>query len=142
MGTRKPTVMNIENDVIFGRVYKIYNIIDDEVYIGSTIQTLVQRWSEHLYQYRTEKRIMRVYSHFKKIGIENFRMKLLDAKVVENIKELRGLEQKWINKENPKNLLNSYASSAKYQEMCEIIKPIIEELINKVFEIKLDNINE
>ena len=85
---------------------------------------------------------MKLYSHFKKIGIENFRMKLLEAKVVENVKELRALEQKWINKENPKSLLNSADSSRKYQEISKVIKPIIEELIHKVFEIKLDNINE
>jgi len=46
--------MNIENEVIFGRIYKIYNIIDNKIYIGSTTQPLYIRLSQHLYNH--EKR--------------------------------------------------------------------------------------
>ena len=40
------------------------------------------------------------------IGLDNWTMKLLEYAVVDNLTELRQLEQKWINKENPNNLLN------------------------------------
>jgi len=33
-------------------------------------------------------------------------MKLLEYKIVDNVSELRTLEQKWLNRENPSNLLN------------------------------------
>ena len=43
MGTRNPTSMPIENEVIIGRIYKIYNIIDEKIYIGGTTKPLVKR---------------------------------------------------------------------------------------------------
>ena len=36
-------VIDIEDEIIFGRIYKLYNIIDNMVYIGSTNKTLVKR---------------------------------------------------------------------------------------------------
>jgi hypothetical protein len=42
----------------------------------------------------------------KEIGKHHFRMKLLEHKIVDNVAELRTLEQKWLDRENPKNLLN------------------------------------
>ena len=39
------------------------------------------------------------------IGINNFKMKLLECKIVDNIEELTSLEQKWINKQNPEYLI-------------------------------------
>jgi len=131
--------MNIENEVIFGRIYKIYNIIDNKIYIGSTTQPLYIRLSQHLYDYKKRQyKIINLYTYINKIGIKNFKMKLLEGKVVDNMLELRQLEQKWINRENPINLLNIQKASANYEEL----KPIIEELIKKVFDIKLDIIND
>ena len=43
----------------------------------------------------------------KDIGRQNFRMKLLEHRIVDNISELKTIEQKWIDRENPKHLLNS-----------------------------------
>jgi len=132
MATRKASSMAIENEVIIGRIYKIYNIIDENIYIGGTTKPLVKRLGDHMYDYNAGTN-MELYKHFSKIGLNQFRMKLLECKQVDNLKELRELEQKWIDRENPNNLLNSKRASK---------KQIIKELINKVFEIKLDNINE
>jgi len=57
-------------------------------------------------------------------------MKLLEGKVVDNILELRQLEQKWINKENPENLLNIQKASAKYKDLKLIIKKVLYIKIN------------
>ena len=38
----------IIEDVIIGRVYMIYNILNPMIYIGSTITCLSSRWSKHL----------------------------------------------------------------------------------------------
>ena len=40
------------------------------------------------------------------IGMNNFKMKLLECKIVKNMEEMSALEQKWIDKENPEYLLN------------------------------------
>jgi len=52
MGTRKPSSMNFENEVIIGRIYKIYSIVDEKVYIGSTTTTLPTRLSKHIYDFK------------------------------------------------------------------------------------------
>ena len=131
MGTRNPTSMPIENEVIIGRIYKIYNIIDEKIYIGGTTKPLVKRLGDHMYEYNIGANI-ELYKHFRQVGLEHFKMKLLECKQVDNLKELHKLEQKWIDRENSTNLLNSKRA----------VKKQINEITNKVFEIKLNNINE
>ena len=54
---------------------------------------------------------MKLYEHFRQIGVENFEMELLEWKQVKNMNELHRLEQDWMEKENPKNLLNSRSAT-------------------------------
>jgi len=90
---------------LFGRIYKLYNTVDEKVYFGSTNKTLVKRLGDHMYAYNIGE-CFELYKHMKEIGKQNFRMKLLEYKIVDNVSELRTLEQKWLNRENPSNLLN------------------------------------
>ena len=106
MGARKANSMIILNEVIIGRVYKIFNIIDEKVYIGSTVKPLVKRLGDHIYSYNINTN-MDLYHHFRLFGINNFRIELLEWKHVDKLSELYQLEQKWIDRENPKNLLNN-----------------------------------
>mgnify|MGYP006357186961 FL=1 len=115
----KSRVINIEGDVIFGRIYKLYNSIDNYVYIGSTTLPLTKRLGDHVYSYNN-KINMGVYNHMRKTGISNWTIKLLEGKVVENIVELRVLEQKWIDKENPKYLLNFKNATKEDKSLNEI----------------------
>ena len=106
MGSRKPTSMIIEDEVIIGRVYKIYNIVDEKVYIGATVKPLVKRLGDHIYAYNINTN-MDLYHHIRLLGLQNFRMKLLEWKQVDKLNELHQLEQKWMDRENSKNLLNA-----------------------------------
>ena len=115
----KSRVINIEGDVIFGRIYKLYNSIDNYVYIGSTALPLTKRLGDHVYSYNN-KINMGIYTHMCKTGISNWTIKLLEGKVVENIVELRLLEQKWIDKENPKYLLNFKNATKEDKSLNEI----------------------
>lgn len=99
--------INIKNDVIFGRVYKLSNMADNYIYIGSTILTLRHRFSLHINDYN-RNRGSNLYNHMKKVGTDNWTIELLEGRVIENIFELRQIEQKWINKYNKKFLLNEY----------------------------------
>ena len=63
---------------------------------------------------------MGIYNHMRKTGISNWTIKLLEGKVVENIMELRLLEQKWIDKENPKYLLNFKNATKEDKSLNEI----------------------
>ncbi len=53
-------------------IYKIVNKINSKVYIGQTAQGLDKRSKEHLYRYHRGERDHRIYSAFRKYGIENF----------------------------------------------------------------------
>jgi hypothetical protein len=104
--TKRPTaIIPIEGEIMFGRIYKLYNVIDEMVYIGSTNKTLVKRLGDHMYAYNKDERF-ELYKHMKEIGKQNYRMKLLEYKIVDNVSELRTIEQKWLDRENPKHLLN------------------------------------
>ena len=110
MGSRRGGIINIKNEVIIGRIYKITNKIDDMVYVGSTVKTLCKRLGDHMYDYKKGTN-MKLYEHFRQIGVENFEMELLEWKQVKNMNELHRLEQDWMEKENPKNLLNSRSAT-------------------------------
>jgi len=47
----KVRLVNIEGDVIVGRVYKMYNKIDNMIYIGSTTLPLTKRLGDNMYSY-------------------------------------------------------------------------------------------
>ena len=111
MGRRKSRIINIRNEVIIGRIYKIINNVDDMIYVGSTVKPLVKRLGDHMYEYNRGTKL-NLYEHFRKIGVENFEMELLEWKQVRNMNELYRLEQDWIEKQNPNYLLNSKRASS------------------------------
>ena len=125
-------VIDIEGEILFARIYKLYNIIDNMVYIGSTNKTLVKRLGDHMYSYNIGIN-MCLYHHMRLIGITNFKMRLMECKIVENMEEMSALEQKWIDKENPKYLLNSKNANKQLKSLnskrCE--------LEDKLFEMKI-----
>jgi hypothetical protein len=91
MSNKKVRAINIENDVIIGRVYKLYDVIDNKIYIGSTTLTLIKRLGDHMYSYNIGTD-MELYHHMRLIDLKNFKMKLLEWKHVDNVQELRQLE--------------------------------------------------
>jgi hypothetical protein len=82
-----------------GVVYKITG--GDEVYVGSTIQPLSVRWSEHLCYYEKYKEGKRgkcmSYELFDRYEIDNCKMEVLEEWEGEDRTELLFLEKKWIN---------------------------------------------
>jgi GIY-YIG catalytic domain len=103
---------NIENDIIFGRVYMLYNTYDKYFYIGSTVMSLRDRMRIHIMDLG-RNRNSKLYNHFRKIDLDKWKIKLLEGRVVENITELRQIEQKWIDKYNKDNILNEYDAVSK-----------------------------
>lgn len=60
-----------------GVIYKIYNDINDKVYIGQTIRTADRRWKEHLNAAKKGERGTILYDAMRKYGIENFHMEVV-----------------------------------------------------------------
>jgi hypothetical protein len=90
-----------------GKIYKIINRFDNDVYIGSTFNTIKHRFYKHKEHYNDwlngSNKKCSIYEKFKLYGIENFKIMLIKEYQVyrENKKDRKHLlvyEQLWINK--------------------------------------------
>ena len=74
----------------------------DIVYIGSTIQKVNKRWSQHRKLYRKYlkggKSACSIYKYFKKFGLENFKFQVIKKYPVQDQNGIFAYEQLWINK--------------------------------------------
>lgn len=59
-----------------GKVYKVVNDIDDQIYVGSTQQSLAKRWGDHISAAKTGCKI-KLYDLMEKYGSEHFKIILL-----------------------------------------------------------------
>ena len=76
-------------------IYKITNQINGHSYIGQTIFSLEKRFAEHQKDsLRTNLKNRPLYSAFRKYGIENFTIELIDTCEVSEVAER---EQYWIS---------------------------------------------
>ena len=83
-----------------GKIYKITNKINGLIYIGCTINSLEQRFSEHLYRcFKTDYK-SKLYNSMKKYGQENFSIDLIVECDVNVIYET---EKKYIEQYNSYN---------------------------------------
>lgn len=77
-----------------GFIYKIYNNLDDMIYIGQTNQTLLMRFKQHLREYKESRYARRkLHQHFDLIGSKNFNIELIEEAP---LKELNIKEKYWI----------------------------------------------
>ena len=76
-----------------GKIYCIRNKVNDDVYIGSTCQSLSQRMSEHRQALNKDKyNNMKIYQLMKEIGLEHFYIELLEDYPCENVYQLHRRE--------------------------------------------------
>ena len=54
-----------------GEIYKILNTIDDEIYVGSTIETLGQRMAKHRSDLKRRPGY-KIYKHMNELGAGSF----------------------------------------------------------------------
>ena len=100
-----------------GKIYKIYNIIDDDIYIGSTCCPLLsQRLAKHKSCINEPKRCnSKLYSKMKEIGKEHFFIELIfEYKDCENIDQLRKKEGEYIRELKP--VLNKVTNGRTHEE--------------------------
>lgn len=85
-------------------IYKIWSDKCQECYIGSTIQSLNRRFTNHKSDYLNIKnKNFSYYKLFDKYGMENFCIELLEE--LDDINQLKIREQYWID--NTKNTVNN-----------------------------------
>jgi hypothetical protein len=87
-----------------GKIYKITNCIDDEVYIGSTCQPLTKRFSWHKYRINIERyQNIKVYKHINDLGFDKFSISLVENYPCTNKTELRRREGEFIKEQGTLN---------------------------------------
>ena len=85
-----------------GKIYKIYNTITDDIYIGSTTQKLCERMRQHRCDNRSEKRgHFLIYKAFREHGVENFFIELVEKCPCNDKDELRRKEGEYIRALKP-----------------------------------------
>ena len=90
---------NKETEMYEGYIYKIYNDVNDKVYIGQTTATLKERWHGHMSSALNEKRYKSaMYNAMRKYGRDKFHMVEIDIiieptleKLVSSLNELEEL---------------------------------------------------
>lgn len=91
-----------EKDILYyitmkGSVYKIVNTQNDYVYVGSTKQTLSRRMATHRSACKRGNN-KKLYKMMRRIGVEHFKIVLLEIVEFEDIYELRKKEDDYIGK--------------------------------------------
>jgi group I intron endonuclease len=75
-----------------GKIYRLVNNVDDNIYVGSTYRTLSQRKSGHKVDAKT-KTEQKVYKHLNEVGWENFDIILIENYPCNNKDELNSRER-------------------------------------------------
>ena len=70
-----------------GKIYKIVNNIDNMIYIGSTTTKLCYRMAVHRCKMRYNNNI-NLYNHMRKLGIDNFKIVLIEEYSCNNKEQL------------------------------------------------------
>ena len=82
-----------------GKIYKLVNNVDDEIYVGSTCNTLRQRLGGH--KKDAKQRSYLVYQHLNDIGMDNVEIILIEAFPCDNKDVLHARERYWIDTLKP-----------------------------------------
>ena len=79
------------------KIYKIWNDVDDELYIGATCQSLNMRMVGHRKaRTSTKHKNYKLYQKMNDIGVEHFYIELVKETPCENKEQLRAIEGQYI----------------------------------------------
>ena len=80
-----------------GKIYKIYNTINDDIYVGSTSLKLCERMRDHRRTIKHHrKQHLPLYNAFREHGIDNFFIELIEKYPCNDVEELRQKEGEYI----------------------------------------------
>ena len=101
-----------------GKIYKIYNTINDDIYVGSTTLKLCERMRDHRkgYRHRTRQHYP-LYKAFIEHGVEHFFIELIEKCPCNDKDELRKKEGEYIKDLKPS--LNRFVAGRTKKEYYE-----------------------
>ena len=79
-----------------GKIYKIYNTINDDIYVGSTTRKLCERMGEHRSRVKYRDKHKPLSQSILEHGVENFFIELIEKCPCNDKDELRKREGKYI----------------------------------------------
>lgn len=93
--------METPNRYANGKIYRLVNSVDDEIYVGSTCTTLAKRLGQHKDKMK-ETPHRRIYTHIANIGgWQHFKMVLIELYPCKSKMELESRERHWIEQLKP-----------------------------------------
>ena len=100
-----------------GKVYKIVNSIDEDVYIGATCQPLSKRMAWHRqHSTQEDKSKRKLYIKMAEHGIEHFSIVLIEECPCENVEQLRKKEAHYIREQGTLNHVIPLRTSKEYKQ--------------------------
>ena len=123
-----------------GKIYKIFNTIDDDIYVGSTVETLQKRFTRHRCcstKQRTQH--FRIYQKMNDIGFDNFCIQLLEEYPCRDKTELNAREGHWIRQIGT---LNTKIQGRTRQEWKDSIKDITKEKAHTYYTTNKEKMNK
>jgi group I intron endonuclease len=102
-----------------GKIYKIVNDVNDDIYIGSTVKQLSNRMAGHRSSAKTKTN--NIYNRIREIGIEHFKIILVELYKCESKEELRAREDYYIQLLKPAyNMVNAIYNTDKEKATTKI----------------------
>ena len=98
-----------------GKIYKILNNIDDEIYVGATVEPLSVRLSHHR-GYAKLKPHFKLYNRMFELGIENFYIEVIENFPCNDVYELRAREGHFIREIGTLNKYVAGRTTKEYRE--------------------------
>ena len=104
-------------DYTNGKIYKIWNSVNDEIYVGSTCQPLSKRMAEHRRCVTTKAAKHRpLYKLMNEQGIDTFYIELVVACPCNNVEELRKAEGGYIREMATLNMPIAGRTQSEYKQ--------------------------
>ena len=98
-----------------GKIYKIWNSINDEIYVGSTCEALSRRMVHHRSAAKLGKSC-KLYNLMNELGVEHFCIELIESFPCKSKEELNAREGKWIREIGTLNTLIAGRSNKQYKQ--------------------------
>ena len=107
----------MSQDFSKGKIYKITNDFNDDVYVGSTCDTLVKRYSYHKFSLNDTKVNKRpLYNLMNEIGFERFRIELIENFSGNDKYQMRQREGYWIRQIGTLNMIIAGRTTKEYND--------------------------
>ena len=97
-------IIEQKTTTIIGKIYKILNNVNDDVYIGSTCQSLSKRMAKHRESVNSVyKKHRPLYAKMRELGVINFYIELIIEYPCENLEQLHAVEGQYIRSQGTLN---------------------------------------